>query len=345
MVAQINASVIKHQPTLIPRRLISYFLFEGRPLTTRGQWINPFVLTCFALILKLVPMKKVEKPIFIIGTGRSGSTILGMIFHMHPACGFLNEPKAIWHAIYPNEDLIGTYSRGAAYYRLGEKDASSKVKERAHRLFSHYLFLTGARRVVDKYPEMVFRIPFLKAIFPDANFIFLIRNGYDTIASIASWSKKNKKYFRDEQHDWWGADKRKWQLLLDQIVTSDDRLSLYHDRISRLERQEDMAAVEWITAMREGLKNLAHSSGSIYPLYYERLTKNPRKELLGLIEFCELEENEKFFSYAEEVLMPAVPKSIVTLPDFLKEAFEETMKELGYSTGRYISLVTSMVNR
>ncbi len=336
MVAQINSKVIKTQPLLIHRRLTSYFLFEGRPLTTRGQWINPLLFRMFKLALKLPSPKEVVKPIIIIGTGRSGSTILGMLFHMHPTCGFLNEPKAMWHVIYPYEDIIGSYSRGPAYYRLGEKDATPVVKKRAHRLYSHYLFLTGAKRVVDKYPEMVFRIPFLRAIFSDARFILLIRNGYDTIASIASWSLRNKKKVGKELHDWWGVDNRKWHMLLEQIVPFDDRLSPYQDRISKFNSQEEMAAVEWIISIREGLRNLACLPDSIYPLYYESLTRNPREELLKLIEFCGLEENEVFLSYAEEVLIPAKPKSIVPLPDFLRDAVEETNQELGYTTGNFV---------
>lgn len=343
MVAQLNASVIKTQPLLVPRRIISYLLFEGRPLTTRGQWINPFLLRFFGLIKNVPSMKKVEKPIFIIGIGRSGSTILGMLFHMHPACGFLNEPKAMWNAIFPDEDLIGSYSRQSAYYRLEERNVTAEIKLRAQRIFGFYLFITGARRVVDKYPEMVFRVPFLKAIFPDARFVFLIRNGYDTIASIAAWSNKNKKFLRNEKHDWWGANDRKWHLLLDQIVPYDDMLSPYQQEISREKSQEARAAVEWITSMREGLKNLARFPDSIFPIHYEQLTQNPRRELLQLVKFCDLEENEVFFSYAEEVLRPATPKSTVPLPDYLREAFEDLMLELGYPKGKFVALAPPSV--
>ena len=165
MVAQVDMTYIKLRPSKLYSRLISYALFEGRPLTTRGRWINPILFTLFSLQKRLPQFKKVEKPIFILGTGRSGTTILGLVLSMHRDVGFLNEPKAIWHSIYPYEDVIGSYSRGAAYYRLTESNVDASIKRNAHRIFGTYLTSVFSHRVVDKYPELIFRASFIKAIF------------------------------------------------------------------------------------------------------------------------------------------------------------------------------------
>ena len=332
MVAQIDKDLLLTRPLLVPRRLISYFFFEGRPLTTRGQWFNPIIFRLFKYICQKPPIKSVERPIYIVGTGRSGSTILGVLFYVHPDCGFLNEPKAMWHAIYSHEDLIGSYSRNEAFYRLDEREASHSVQERALRLFGFYLFVTRAHRVVDKYPEMIFRIPFIRAIFPDARFIFLIRNGYDTLQSIASWSLKNRKRNGNEVHDWWGVNRRKWRLLVEQIAIEDVDLSLNIDEIMQFERQEDMAAVEWILSMREGLRNLARWPDVVYPLRYENLTQNPRQELEKLAEFCDLPGDDDFFHYAERVLISVRPRQPVPLSGCIQKAFLNTMRELQYPT-------------
>ena len=126
-------------------RFISYALFEGRPVTTKGRWINPLVFS----ILKTVSTtknryKSIEKPIFILGTGRSGTTILGIVLSMHREVGYLNEPKAIWHVIYPHEDIIGNYSRGDAKYRLAAEDATGDMRQRAAQMFGAYLTVTGS---------------------------------------------------------------------------------------------------------------------------------------------------------------------------------------------------------
>jgi hypothetical protein len=330
LLAQLDKDVIKIRPALVPRRLISYALFEGRPLTTRGRWINPLVFAQLRLVEHLPQIRSVSRPIYILGTGRSGTTILGMLFHLHPQCGFLNEPKAMWHAIFPYEDLIGSYSNGPAFYRLAESEVTDAIRRRAHRLFGHYLLLTGAGRVVDKYPELIFRLPFVRGVFPDAKFIFLVRNGLDTLRSIASWSGRHEARTENEIHDWWGANRRKWKLLIEQVAAHDECLSPIMDQVSTFDRQEDMAAVEWILTMREGRRWIRDLPHAVYPLRYENLLKNPRKTLAALLDFCALPVDRAMFDYAEKVLLPRPEKSAVDLHPSIKDGFYQTMAEMGY---------------
>ena len=83
MVAQIDRLYIRTSPRKALVRILSYALFEGRPLTTKGQWINPLVLTLFSIQKRLPQLKQVRKPIFIVCTGRSGTTILCTLLSMH----------------------------------------------------------------------------------------------------------------------------------------------------------------------------------------------------------------------------------------------------------------------
>ena len=57
------------RPSSALARLISYSFFEGRPVTTRGQWINPIIFAQFYLLKRLPKLKAVKKPIFITGSG------------------------------------------------------------------------------------------------------------------------------------------------------------------------------------------------------------------------------------------------------------------------------------
>src|SRR5690606_25380685 len=107
---------------------------------------------------------------------------------------------------HPEDDLIGSYSRCEARYRLDFSDASPERKTAAARIYGAYLTVSRCRRVVDKYPELVFRVPYVRALFPDAKFIFLMRDGWDTCNSVGSWSKRLGVDFRGEVHDWWGVD-------------------------------------------------------------------------------------------------------------------------------------------
>ena len=331
MVAQIDSRYVRTSPYKTAVRLLSYVFFEGRPLTTKGQWINPLVLALYSIQKRLPQLKKVRKPIFIIGTGRSGTTILGILLSMHRDVGFLNEPKALWHAIYPTEDLVGSYYRGAAQYRLGTSDVSQKVRATAHKLFGAYLAISTSRRVVDKYPELVFRIPFVRSLFPDAKFIFLVRNGWDTCQSIEGWSKRLGVQLDAEQHDWWGANNRKWNLLWEQIITSDEDLQGAIPDRGELENPLDMAALEWIVSMQEGLRLMRQFPDAIQMVRYEDLVERPEDSLNQLLNFCELPPDKRFLDYATQKLRPVPPKKTVSVHPSIRPYFEETMTALGYA--------------
>ena len=330
MVAQIDSLYIKTSISRTLSRLVSYGLFEGRPLTTKGQWINPLIFKLFAIAQKFPQLKKVDKPIFVVGTGRSGTTILGVVLSMHKDVGFLNEPKAIWHTIYPREDLIGSYSQGEASYRLAAADATDAAAKTAHRIFGAYLATVGASRVVDKYPELVFRIPFVRQIFPDAKFVFLVRNGRDTCQSIDGWSKRLGTNVKDDTHDWWGVNNRKWNLLVDLIAVENPSFQEHIETIKNYTDHTYMAAVEWILTMQEGLKLVRQDPDNIYLLKYEELVARPRESLQQLLDFCELAEDEKMYSYAEQTLSGRQNHREFSLPPEIAPVFAETMAKLGY---------------
>lgn len=330
MVAQIDRAYMRVRPYKALVRLISYALFEGRPLTTRGRWINPLVFAHFALEKRLPPMKKVDRPVFILGTGRSGTTILGVAMSMHRQVGFLNEPKALWHAIHPGEDVIGSYSKEPGRYRLDAGDATPDVVRYARRLFGAYLAATGSARLVDKYPELIFRAPFVRAIFPDARFVVIVRNGADTVGSIDAWSNQHREEHAGEVYDWWGVNGRKWWLICEELVVADPAFAGMTELVAGLERQVDMAAVEWIVTMRETLRQRDQLGDSVLVVRYEDLAANPRKVLEEITAFSGLAHDEKFLAYGESVLRPGRGHQAPVLHPRLQPLFDQTMRELGY---------------
>ena len=331
MIAQIDSSYIRRRPWKLWSRLISYALFEGRPLITRGRWINPLIFTHFALEKRLPAFKRVEKPVFILGTGRSGTTILGVVLSMHRKVGFLNEPKAIWHAIHPEEDLVGSYSRCNARYRLHADDASPAVIQSAQRIFGAYLAVTFSQRVVNKYPELIFRIPFVKAIFPDAKFLFLSRNGWDTCHSIENWSDRRGQQIGSETYDWWGVNRRKWDLLLDQIIPGHADLAPFVQEMRGWTSQTDMAAVEWIVTMREGLTLLDQYPAEVMRVCYEALCSEPHQMMQAITKFMEIPEDDlQFLQYAESTLQPVAAKKPFKIHQCLEKPFHQVMHQLGY---------------
>jgi len=332
MIAQLDSDYIRTRPHKALVRVLSHLCFQGRFLTTEHRWLNRFILGELALLKRLPQTKPVCKPLFIIGTGRSGSTILGKVLSMHRSIGFLNEPKAVWYTICPQEDVNGHFTRDPAVYRLSARDATPQVSQAAHRILGAYLMITRSERVLDKNPEMIFRVPFVKAIFPDAKFILLMRNGWDTVSSIAAWSRVHGRVVKGQVEDWWGLDRRKWRLMVRQLVVSEPLLASALTTVEGLTRHEDMAAVEWIVTMQEGLHLMESMPDVVYPLRFEALTSSPDETLTRLLQFCELPADPVFLSYAQRVLKVVPSKGALDLDRTLREPFCETMRRLGYLT-------------
>lgn len=340
MLAQVDPEYLKQRPRNALRRLISRAFFEGRPLTTRGRWLNPFVFAHFALEKRLPQLRRIERPLFIIGTGRSGTTILGALLSLHPDVAMINEAKALWHAVFPYEDVNGNYSNGPARFRLDAHDASVTVQRHAHRLFGAYLRATFARRLVDKEPELVFRIPFVRALFPDARFIFIVRNGWNTAYSIQQWSQREAVRAEDTLQDWWGDNRRKWRLLVEELVLPDPYFAPIHDVVMNLDDQLDMAIVEWTVTMREGLRQIDTAGRSICLVRYEELTQRPEAVLHTVLDFAGLPHDETLMQYATARLQPApdydYPQSAIH--PALRPLFTETAAALGYGAAQVIKV-------
>lgn len=330
MVAQLDKNMVLLRPSRAMARFLTHFLIQGRPLMTRARWINRYVFAQFSIVKRLPQLKKVAKPIYIVGLGRSGTTILGRILSLHPEITLLNEPKALWYSINPEDDINGNYSLSKARYRLDAADATTDIIQAANRLYGFTLFISGSRRILDKYQEMIFRVSFLRKIFPESKFVFLVRNGWDAANSIDKWSKSHTKIGRDYASNWWGVNGRKWRLMLDDVIRHDPSLAEYLGDFESLKRQKDKAIVEWIISMKEGLRLLEIDADSLMLVHYERLTHDPIPLLNQLFDYCELARDEIVLKYATEILKPVPEKEHFKLPAFLSPIFNETMQQLGY---------------
>lgn len=330
MIAQLDASYIKTRPYKVWSRIISHLFFQGRFLGTKYRWLNKIILANLHLWQRFPLGQTVEKPIFIVGMGRSGSTILGKILSLHPDIGFLNESKAVWYTVDPQCDIVGHFQTGAAKYHLTAEDAGLMQQQTARKLFYFYAGLTRSRRILDKNPEIVYRLSFVKTIFPDAKFILLVRNGWDTVYSVAHWWQQVNNMTNPQNEAWWGVKRRKWQLMLEQLVPIEPLLASRMTALCTVFREEDMAAVEWILTMQEGLRVLHQFRDSVYKLEYEALVTCPKQTLIELGQFIELARDEKMYSYAQQILITKpVAKRVRLLPE-IEGAFHQTLVMLGY---------------
>lgn len=122
-----------------------------------------------------------ESFVFIVGSPRSGTTVLGTIFDSHKDISQWYEPYFVWDR----------YFRDAVDDQRDQKDASPAVKAYLRNAFANYKTNRGSRLVVDKSPRNSLKIPFILEVFPSARFVHILRDGRDTTLSIhREWKKR-----------------------------------------------------------------------------------------------------------------------------------------------------------
>jgi hypothetical protein len=332
MLAQIDNTYLSYGYIRTARRIMSYALFEGRPLTTKGRWFNPVAFTCLRSLANLPGKPKIKQPIFITGLGRSGTTILGILLSLHHRVGYLNEPKAIWHLIDPRQDLNANYSSEGGVYRLSASDVTPNTRRKALRMFARYLSLVGADCLVDKYPELIFRVDYVRAIFPDAKFIFITRSGADAVPSVVQWSKRLGIKSGGDTDDWWGRNDIKWHYLCEQLLLNDTKYESVWSLATADLDHANRAALEWILTMREGLEQEKNHPDSVIRVAYEALLADPVGELVRLQQQCGLEPDPAVADYAKKRLYDNPAKGWPALHPAVDTLFKATMKDLGYDT-------------
>lgn len=332
MIAQMDRDYLASGIRLTARRLASYLFYEGRPLTTRGRFINPAVFAWLNTLAVLPGKPVVDRPVFITGLGRSGTTILGILLSLHRQVGYLNEPKALWHVIDPRQDINGSYASSGGRFRMNAADATHAMRLRARRMLSRYLMLTGSTRVVDKYPELIFRVGYVRALFPDAKFIFITRSGADAVPSVVKWSERLGVKSGEHTDDWWGRNDIKWHYLREQLILGDPVYEAVWPLATAGLDHVNRAALEWIVTMREGLEQERRYPEAVIRMAYETLLGDPVEELAHLQRKCGLEPDPLVMNYAKKRLYDNPAKVWPELHPAVDTMFRDTMTRLGYVT-------------
>jgi Sulfotransferase family len=144
----------------------------------------------------------IKSPVFILGCGRSGTTILGNLLAQLSSVTYLHEARDLWTSAYPETD-VWTEHAVARHGKLvfTESDENPRKTRALKKLFA--LELRKSRRpiLVEKLPINNFRLPFIRRMFPDCRFIHIWRNGLEVARSIESMSIQGR-WFRPDQYRW-----------------------------------------------------------------------------------------------------------------------------------------------
>lgn len=129
----------------------------------------------------------------IVGCARSGTTILGELIAAHPEVNYIYEAHEVWE--------IGGMGSNESH-RLTERHATPEVIGSIREWFTAR---NDGRTIVEKCPRNALRIPYLRAIFPEARFIHIVRDGRDVTCSLrpgiggAEWRHLKPENWRELQ--------------------------------------------------------------------------------------------------------------------------------------------------
>lgn len=133
--------------------------------------------------------------IFVISQPRSGSTLLQHIIGSHSQVHTVPEPWFMLNLVYGirRTGWEAEYNSRIAYIALeeflgrlpnGEQTYLEGIRRMAAYIYDQALLSTRKRYFLDKTPRYYLIIPELRHIFPEAKFVFLIRNPLAVFSSI-----------------------------------------------------------------------------------------------------------------------------------------------------------------
>ena len=236
-----------------------------------------------------------EKPIFIIGCNRSGTTVLFRNLSAHPDTWSLYiESQDIFYRHHPIDDALGD-----RIIEAGSQDEAQDIEgyfyRQAHNkeffcdtaLLRHvplkamqrplgHLYKRAPLRLVEKTPANSLRIPYLAKMFPDAKFIFLVRRGEDVVSSLMEgwkrWSQCEDKEWRYNR--WHYLVPPEWQAWRDK-------------------RLEEICAFQYVESNRIAWQDLeACAAERTYSIRHEDLMADPVRGYEKILEFCELRPSD-----------------------------------------------------
>jgi hypothetical protein len=245
-------------------------------------------------------------PCIILGAARSGTTILGEVLAKHPQIAIWHEPYFIWdYFLGKREDDLRS-----------DLDATDAAARFVRREMAIYLQKSAKQVLVEKCPSNGYKLDYIAKIFPNAQYIHLVRDGRAvTYSQNAAWTARkdtvNRRsvagFFRDihytliRQPFWrnrlqaiWYEIKSRQRIIpfLDSLRTDHDLTFMRGSKFPGWKEQlRDLSVVEfnalqWTTceaAIRAGLS--AVDPARVIEIRYENLVKNPNKEMGRILSF------------------------------------------------------------
>ena len=235
---------------------------------------------------------------FLVSPPRAGSTLLFQTLRRAPE---LFTPGGESHELIEGIAGLHPADHGWESNRLTAVDATPDVASQLNaRLLAELRARDGSRdlpesvRMLEKTTKNLLRIPFLRAVYPDAYFLVMHRDPRATISSLLDVWRAQTMVSYPDLPDWVGL---RWTLTL---------VPRWRSVIGK--PVEEIVAHQWSEGMRVMLDDLESLDASAWGVSsYDALIEDPQTEILRL---CDLTG----FGW-DRIISPPLPNSWSTLTD------------------------------
>ena len=247
-----------------------------------------------------------RRPIILLGNFRSGTTMLQRILATHPDVIALYEPVGMWLYSDPRRD----------HDEFDADDATERVKRYIRGQFRRYQEDNGGRIIIEKTPHNILRIPYVREVFPDAHFLYIVRNPLAFISSVElKWQKPagSKRILKRLRSTPISQVPLYFSRFVNQQwhnrVLGRKYLSVWGPRYKGIQRDvktQDMLTViarQWARATSKAERDLAaFPDGRVLKLRYEDFVADPVEQLRRICSHCELEMTEAMADYVRDTV-------------------------------------------
>jgi hypothetical protein len=230
-----------------------------------------------------------QRPIIVVGCSRAGTTLVYKTLSESHELGTLQrETHDYWTYLHPLADKRwDTHALGAA-------EASDHDRDTVSRYFYSW---TGQHRWVDKNNQNGLCVPYLRALFPDAVFVFIKRSPGDNLNSlIEGWRKP-------DEFATWSTN------LPATVAVENGTLTQWCFFLAVGWREYLNAPVEDVAAFQYGAINQAIidakanvPAGQWVEVFYEDFLRDPVATFRQVFEGCGLNFDARLQAHCAEVL-------------------------------------------
>jgi len=285
---------------------------------------------------------EIENPIFIVGSGRSGTTVFYNFLSTHPeVCWFSNYSDRFLsvslmpflHRIF-DLPYVGSMAKkgiiskrkfcikpteaGRIYHdycgfkktiKTTENDLNVEMDKKFKDVIKRHLSLIGKKRFLNKQTANNQRIRLIAKMFHDAYYIHIIRDGRAVANSLL-----NVRWLNDTDIWWLGEKVSEWEKKGGQTI--------------------ELCGLHWKRDVEEILENKSLFEDRYIEIRYDEFISDVGGTMERVTDFCELSKSASFFKMLPQTLPNMNYKWENDLTKVQKDILDKTLKpllnQLGY---------------